>query len=114
MGISYTNTKKTNSVESLPRLNKSLTSPYMKNPSHKKLGAQLKALDKKSHLWTQRHLKKLDKANAKLSKVQKEIDKLHSEEDIHNKAIDTSKLTLIPALLKACEEAKIDPIQYLM
>lgn len=86
----------------------------MKNPSHKKLGAQLKALDKKSHKWTQGHLKKLDKANAKLIKIQKEIDKLKAAEDAHDKATDAAKLTLIPSLLKACEEAKVDPMQYLM
>jgi hypothetical protein len=86
----------------------------MKNPSHKKLGAQLKTLDKKSAQWTNRHLKKLEKANATLTKVQKEIDKLHAEEDAHNKAITNSKLTLIPALMKACEEAKVPVTQYLM
>jgi len=86
----------------------------MKNPSHKKLGAQLKALDKKSHKWMQSHLKKLDKAHIKLHKIQKEIDKLHAEEDAHNKATSNTKMTLIPALMKACEEAKVPVTQYLM
>jgi len=93
----------------------------MKNPSHKKLGAQLKALDKKSHLWTQRHLKKLEKANAKVTainvqamKAQKIVDNLLKEEDAHNKATSNTKMTLIPALMKACEEAKVPITQYLM
>lgn len=93
----------------------------MKNPSPKKLGAQLKALDKKSAQWINRHLKKLDRANAKVTalaiqtvKAQKAVEKLLVEEDAHNKQISDQKLTIIPALMKACEEAKVPITQYLM
>ena len=93
----------------------------MKNPSHKKLGAQLKALDKKSAQWTNRHLKKLEKANAKVTalntqavKAQKAVEKLLVEEDTYNKQISDQKMTIIPALMKACEEAKVPINQYLM
>jgi hypothetical protein len=47
-------------------------------------------------------------------KAQKIVDNLLKEEDAYNKAVANTKMTIIPALMKACEEAKVPITQYLM